>query len=409
MEGLGVIVGSGSRRLPVERPQSHVVACHLEAQEMSMNGTHIEPDRVNAVVEGYFRIPAVWIGSAPANPAVETGMLLGRQIVYKATLSCGIDAYAMRNGLFLFDFLRSRIGEVVRVPGYERPATLPYTPPRSYSVAEAKAEQVSLLRAQIMNVHQACLISSEYVVKCRSAAMGFPITAWSTLHSLGITHPVPYHDDVEGVHALAMNVLDGKYASAFVPGQRRVLEVEVVANSFESLDTVLSLEGGRYIPIVEAAYQSACRSMELRSGESLAIGWTACEQLVSDEWKQLLASNDVGRPDGAKITRDRKKKLLGRDYTASVMVEMLELHGRLTDGLYKNLEIARKARNNWAHDMAIPSGGDTFACQQAIQELLARKGIQLWLQPGFRGPGGAAWPLSVFQQMHGSDIPGFTS
>ena len=374
-----------------------------------MSETHIEPDRVNAVVEGYFRIPAVWIGSAPANPAAETGIVLGRQVTYKVTLRCGIDAYAMRNGLFLFDFLRSRIAGVVRVPGYERPAALPYTPPKPHALAEAKAEQVSLLRAQIMNVHQACLISSECVVKHRSAAMGFPITAWSTLHSIGIAHPVPYHDDVEGVHALAMNVLDGKYASAFVPHQRRVLEAEVVAHSFQSLDHVLSLEEGRYIPIVEAAYQSACRSTELRTGESLAIGWTAYEQLVSAEWKHLLSSSDGGRPEQAKITRDRKKKLLGRDYTASVMVEMLELHGRLTDKLYKNLEIARKARNNWAHDMTVPSRGEVWACQQAIQELLARKGIQLWLQPGFRGAGGAAWPLSIFQQVHGSDVPGFTS
>ena len=374
-----------------------------------MSEIHIEPDRVNAVVEGYFRIPAVWIGSAPANPAVETGIVLGRQIAHKTTLHCGIDAYAMRNGLFLFDFLRSRIAGVVRVPGYERPATLPYTPPKSHALAGAKAEQVSLLRAQIMNVHQACLISSEYVVKRRSAAMGFPITAWSTLHSIGIAHPIPYHDDVEGVHVLAMNVLEGKYAAAFVPRQRRVLEVEVVAHSFGLLDHVLSLEDGRYLPIVEAAYQSACRSMELRTGESLAIGWTACEQLVSDEWKQLLSSSDVGRAEEAKLTRDRKKKLLGRDYTASVMVEMLEIHGRLTDKLYKNLEIARKARNNWAHDMTVPSGGEAWACQQAIQELLARKGIQLWLQSGFRGAGGAAWPLSIFQQVHGSDVPGFTS
>ena len=204
----------------------------LGAQDVDMSETQIEPDRVNAVVEGYFRIPAVWIGSAPANPAVETGMTLGRQVAYKATLSCGIDAYAMRNGLFLFDFLRSRIAGVVRVPGYERPAKLPYTPPKSHALAGAKAEQVSLFRAQMMNVHQACLISSEYVVKRRSAAMGFPITAWSTLHSIGIAHPIPYHDDVEGVHALAMNVLEGKYAAAFVPRQRRVLEVEVVAHSF---------------------------------------------------------------------------------------------------------------------------------------------------------------------------------
>lgn len=373
-----------------------------------MSGTNIEPDRVNAVVEGYFRIPAVWIGGAPADPATELGMRLGRQVAHKSTLRCGIDAYAMRNGLFLFDFLQSQIAGVIRVPGYERPTTLPYTPPKAHALAGAKAEQVSLLRAQIMNVHQACLISSEHTVRRRSAAMGFPVTAWSTLQSIGIAHPVPYHDDVEGVHALAMNVLDGKYAAAFLSNQRRVLELDVVAHAFASLDHVLSIDSGRYIPIVEAAYQSACRATEHRTGESLAIGWTACEQLISEEWKQLLSNSDVGRTQEAKLTRDRKKKLLGRDYTASVMVEMLELHGRLSDSLYKNLEIARKARNNWAHDMSVPSGIDVRACQQAIQELLARKGIHLWLQTGFRGAGGAAWPLGIFQQVHGKDVPGFT-
>ena len=64
-----------------------------------MSETHREPDRVNAVVEGYFRIPAVWIGCAPANPALETGIVLGRQIAHKTTLRSGIEAYAMRNGV----------------------------------------------------------------------------------------------------------------------------------------------------------------------------------------------------------------------------------------------------------------------------------------------------------------------
>ncbi|HUW50035.1 MAG TPA: hypothetical protein VMV75_03380 [Sulfuricella sp.] len=376
---------------------------------MEKGGTHIEPDRITAVVEGYFRIPAVWIGAAPSDHTGELGINLGRQIALRTTLSCGIEAYAMRNGMFLFDFLKSSVGEVVRVPGYERPATLPHTPPRTHAVAGAKAEQISLLRAQIMNVHQACLISSEAIVKHRSAAMGFPVTAWSTVKSIGISQPVPYHDDVEDVHALARNVLEGKYAPAFVSRQRRIIEPEVVAHSFRTLDYILSLEGGQYVPIVEAAYQSACRSVELRFGESIAIGWTVCEQLISQEWKDLLAKNESARTEDRKMSRDRRKKLLGRDYTASVMVEMLELSGKLTGEIYKNLETTRKARNNWAHDMAVPSGRDVFACQLAIKELLSRKGIHLSLQSGFRGAGGAAWPLWIFQQVHGNDVPGFTS
>ena len=376
---------------------------------MSASETEIEPDRVNAVVEGYYRIPAVWVGSAPENPAVDTGISLMREVAHKEALKCGIHAYAMRNGLFLFDFLRSRIAGVVRVPGYEHPTSLPYKPPRAHAEAGVRAEQVSLLRAQIMNVHQACLISSEYVKRHRSAAMGFPVTAWSTMQSISIAHPISYHDDIEDVRSLARNVLDGKYAPTVTPRQRRVLETDVVAHSFEALDHILNLENGRYVPIVEAAYQSACRSVELRFGESIAIGWTVCEQLVSEEWKQLLTSRNPNRDKSARLSRERKKKLLGRDYTASVMVEMLELYGRLTGSLYKNLETARKARNNWAHDMVVPTGDAISACQQAIQELLSRKGIRLWLQASFRSAGGAVWPLGIFQRVHGNVALEFTS
>jgi hypothetical protein len=63
----------------------------LGKRQVEVDATQLEPDRVSAVVEGYFRIPAVWIGSAPAEPTIETGISLGRQVVVQATLSCGID------------------------------------------------------------------------------------------------------------------------------------------------------------------------------------------------------------------------------------------------------------------------------------------------------------------------------
>jgi len=371
---------------------------------MALNLPIDEPDRVNAVVEGYFRIPAVWIGQAP--PTGTSGISVSRTVVVKKVLPCGIEAYAMRNGQFLFDFLKSRVGEVVRAPGF-RIESMPYTKPHATVKAHEKAEQISLLRTQIMNVHQAFLTSAEIELRRRSAAMGFPITAWATDSSIGISHPVAYHDDVEGIHAMARNVLEGRYTTPQMSFQRRVLEIDVVERSFDALGSVIDLDGGRYISVVEAAYQSACRATELRMGESIAIGWTACEQLVSLEWKDLLAGNDDRRGPDSKLSRDRKKKLLGRDYTASVMVEVLELNGKLDEQLYKSLEIARKARNNWAHDMKVPSGSEVWSCLDAIQRLLARRGIVVFLQSGFRGAGSAAWPIKMFQQVHGNDIAGF--
>lgn len=57
--------------------------------------------------------------------------------------------------------------------------------------------------------------------------------------------------------------------------------------------------------------------------------------------------------------------------------------------------------------MQARSGGKVFAGRQALQDLPAREGILLMPQPGFCGAGGGAWPLHVFQRVHGNDIPGF--
>lgn len=364
---------------------------------MDSTGTEREPDRVNAAVEGYFRLPAVWIGEAPKDPTAERGMHMRALVASSMQFSCGINAYAMRNGLFLFDFLNSTVAPVVVIPSYER--RVMKLPPKAVIDAALRLEASSTLRTQIMNVHQACLISAEFLVKRRSAAMGFPVTGWNLVHTLRIDMAVPYHDDTEDVHALARNVLDGKYVPAILLNQRRVLELEVVEHSFKALDHIISCAGGKYLPIVEAAYQSASRCVEHRLGESIAIGWTACEQLITEDWKILVERTDAARTEANRMTRDRRKKLIGRDYTASVMVEMLDMSGSMSSTLYGNLEIARKARNNWAHDMKVPTGNEVWACQTAIQEMLARRGIQLQLQLGFRGSGGASWPLETLKRV----------
>ena len=364
---------------------------------MENKGVHREPDRVNSPVEGYFRLPAVWIGEAPKDPDTARGMNMRALAVVNMQFSCGINAYAMRNGLFLFDFLNSTVAPVVVLPSHERRAMEP--PPRAIVDVALKLENSSTLRSQIMNVHQACLISAELLVKHRSAAMGFPVTGWNLVRALRTDLGVHYHDDSEDMHGLARNVLDGKYAPTILMNQRRVLETEVVEHSFMALDHIISCASGRYLPIVEAAYQSASRCVEHRLGESIAIGWTACEQLITEDWRTLVERTNAVRSEANRMTKDRRKKLSGRDYTASVMVEMLDFSGSMSPTLYGNLEIARKARNNWAHDMKVPTGNEIFACQAAIREMLARRGIQLHLQLGFRGSGGASWTLETLKRV----------
>lgn len=368
-----------------------------------MPDPRVEMDRVSPAVEGYFRIPAIWVGDAPdessisvLNPDVHHARVVTKR------LQCGITAAAQRDGLFLFDFSDWPPAPVVVIPGYTKPDPhYPHRLPPEHVTAEEQAETNAVLRAQVMNAHQACLTSSERLVARRGAGMGFPVTAWSTHKALTLDTPPPYHDDTENLHALAHNVLNNKYGiPRTVPLARRSIEIEVVEHSFELLDRLICSGGVRLISLVEAAYMAACRNRDKRFGEALTLGWTVCEQLVSAAWQELL--DKAAATGGAeRMPRDRRQKLTGRDYTASVMVEMLEIAGQLDRELYRLLEIARKARNRWAHEMRTPKESEVGVCLRAVQALLTRAtGVELSLQAGGRG-GVPQWPLWMWERAQG--------
>ena len=74
------------------------------------------------------------------------------------------------------------------------------------------------------------------------------------------------------------------------------------------------------------------------------ISWAIVEALIHKRWTSHIA----GAPG---MNSDRRQKLTGRDYTASVKIEMLALAGRLTSEEYANAEVVRKARNKWMHEL----------------------------------------------------------
>jgi hypothetical protein len=360
----------------------------------------VVPDRVSPAVEGYFRIPAVWIGEAPepAEAAVLNPRVHHTEAVRKR-LASGIEVKVQRDGLFLFDFSAWPLAPITVIPGYLIPTLNgPHTIPREHSDAEIRAEDIAVFRAQVMNAHQACLTTSERMVMNRSAMMGFPVNAWNTYKSLSLDVPLSYADDPEDIRALAHNVLNNKDHIQRHPISRRVLELRTVEHSLDLLDAILLRNDPAIIQLVEAIYISGCRRREKRFGESVVIGWSVCEQLISIAWKAMLNDARASEDGVERMPRERRTKLTGRDYPASVMIEMLEINGRINHELYKGLDIARKARNGWAHEMKPPTERDIHFCHRAGEALLQQVlGIHLTLQAGGRG-GVPKWPIWMWEQ-----------
>lgn len=350
----------------------------------------IVPDYVGPVVEGYFHLPPAWIGSAPVGVDVSSlNPSVHHVAMFEKLLNCGIRVRVNRDGLFLFDFTNSSLCKPVVIPGYVRPEKYPFRYPVEHNEADRRAEDVAIGRAQIMNAHQACLVTAKRLL-CQGGTSATPVTAWGGHKAVSLSMPPAYHDDLECLHALAHKVCNNGFGTRAIQ-PRSVINIEVVEKSFEIFDLILSSGDFSQIKLVEAAFVANTRRKEKRYGEAITIGWTVCEQIISIMWRQMLDEIKAGDPQ--RITKNRQEKLTGRDYSASVMVEMLEMQGLISNDLFRMLEIARKARNKWAHVMREPHGSEVWTCLRAI-ELLMETVLKIPLRMDGGGRSGVPqWPV----------------
>ena len=82
----------------------------------------IRPDTVTPAVEGYFRIPAVWIGEKPDDASVlKLNPSIHHAAVVEKDLRSGIKIRVQRDGTFLFDFSSWEHAPQIVIPGYRTP------------------------------------------------------------------------------------------------------------------------------------------------------------------------------------------------------------------------------------------------------------------------------------------------
>jgi hypothetical protein len=99
---------------------------------------------------------------------------------------------------------------------------------------------------------------------------------------------------------------------------------------------------------------------------SLVNAWFVCEREISDRWQVFVESRAKKYGDGReRVNRERREFLTGRDFTASVMSNILELMDVFTNDDLRTLDEIRKARNDIAHNLGAEKC-DAKICQSAI-------------------------------------------
>ena len=347
----------------------------------------ISPTTVTPAVECYFRVPTIWVGEEPElDPENGFNQRVYLEVAFEMSLKAGIGIRVLRDGTFLFDFSSWDLAPLVEIPGYRHPGPgVSHRLPVESEKAVQASEDYAVIRARAMNVHQACMATSVQLITKASHQMGIPVDAMNTLKGYTFSDAGSFRDSETEVSTMARNVTSKRYTDPNnYSFSRRAFDLAIVRKSFEILDQILLMSDLALLKMIETVYVAAHRFSERRSGEAVVVAWTVCEQLLSTAWSLLLDESKKM----CRMTRKRKDKLEGRDYTASVMTEILEINGRIDYELYGRLEVARKARNNWVHRTLEPNSLEVSESIRAALDLLFNfKGIRLHLSLTGPSPG----------------------
>ncbi|CAL9311985.1 hypothetical protein SUDANB135_04868 [Streptomyces sp. SudanB135_2055] len=140
----------------------------------------------------------------------------------------------------------------------------------------------------------------------------------------------------------------------------------------ETLDAVIASEYEKMLDLTSLLNGSITSFTNHEFSSSLITAWTVCETLLQHHWLTYLSHRE-GNP----IASSRKQKLTGRDFTASVVSEALELAGIISLDTLTALDKARKARNAWMHSIKSPNHQDAREAiglaSQMLSEVLGRR------------------------------------
>ncbi|SHK56253.1 hypothetical protein [Actinacidiphila paucisporea] len=135
----------------------------------------------------------------------------------------------------------------------------------------------------------------------------------------------------------------------------------------ETLDHITSSPFGKALELT-ALINDALASLKNHDfSSSLITAWTVCETLLQQNWVEYMTAQ--GSPSG--LSSARKQKLTGRDFTASVVSEILALADLIDAETLSRMDKVRKARNAWMHSVKPPPYEDAIAALELATAMLS--------------------------------------
>jgi hypothetical protein len=279
------------------------------------------------------------------------------EIVWQQQGLYGVPILARRDGFVIFDFEKSP--EYAYVPASTTGGDRPQRPGQSDMEAANARLQQNYRRFQYMSAFLMALHSGMAETKKAGTPVQAPLNpvnylkAWGEGGTWKVTTPQGHATEGSDFLAqdLTVDVLDHA--------------VRVMAHS----DEVFGKDGIKILALcLTAGHQYSLHQFE----SAHLIAWAVIEKQINKIWADLVAEVDEKCGGHTKINRKRYDTLTGRDYTASIVTQMLSLQGKIDDDMLSQLDKARQTRNAFAHNLGSVTWQDAAWAIGAANQLITK-------------------------------------
>ncbi len=280
---------------------------------------------------GFYHWQPIWIGttSNDIDSALSTDP---NTEVFADTMQCGVRTKVSLKGVFVFDFSNWPCGAVISIDDWENPVSA---------------------RMRFMNLFLACFYSVIFQQKriiIEKMFIDFDTYAFSKELDLN-----PFHFGCASRQAAVIqaNEEQHKQYRQFHP----LVTPEVVSEAINLTDKAIVDESNDAALLGELMLHAFKLHDSGKYEASHISAWTITERCMNQIWQSHLDNAErqhtkcTGDSDEKFINSTRREKLTGRDFTASIISEILSLNGLLPFKQYKLVCKVRQTRNAWLHKL----------------------------------------------------------
>lgn len=319
-------------------------------------------------VNSYYFMPPAWIGRKPSNEEYRNNPISElEKIVHEEDIEAGIKIKVSRNGMFTFDCTNWQKGGIIEISENINS--------QEEAKIRARIEAGVMARTQLMNTHLACLYNFNSSIKPRQLILPSNMILYSW--NVNSYEPLNKGESLTSIYILG-KISDFRSRKQAYLEESIEIELESVKNSFKLLKEILESNTKNLFNLIDMFYKAIVTCSESRFSEALILCWTVCENLLNQKWENYIEERRTVNNGISRINRERKEKLMGADFTASIVSEILELVDVLPKDIFDALNKIRGKRNKWMHEQKEVTYMDALAAIEGTKRLIQHvTGLQL--------------------------------